>query len=462
VGPAVVVLRCDGHEESVNQHLRFGTDGIRGLANEQLTPEGVLALGRAFATICGSGPVLIGRDTRLSGTMLEQALAAGLATQGVDVLLCGVTSTPGLAWLSVDQQVPAAMISASHNHFADNGIKFFAAGGKKLDDDAERTVESVLHGLGRGTEVPRADSADVGTISLHPDPLGGYEASLVNAIEGRSLEGMRVVLDAANGSASYIAPDVFSRLGADVVTLHAEPDGCNINANCGSTYPQELAQAVVDTGSDLGLAFDGDADRMLAVSATGDLLDGDQLMALFAIDLKAHGRLFEDTVVVTVMTNMGFKLGMQAAGITVSETQVGDRAVRSRLTEGGFSLGGEQSGHLIFTDHAVTGDGVLAGVLLCDLILRTKSSVSQLADDAMTKLPQVLINVRVRHRPDDVASDLQGSIEAAQAELGTGGRILVRSSGTEPLVRVMVEAQSPEQAQSVAERVAEVTREKLG
>ncbi len=442
--------------------MRFGTDGIRGLANEYLTPEGVLSLGRSFATFCGPGPVLIGRDTRLSGTMLEQSLAAGLATQGVDVTLCGVISTPGLAWLSLHENLPAAMISASHNPFMDNGIKLFGAGGQKLDDKSEQQVEQQLHSLGRGEELVRATPLDVGVISAHSDPLGGYEASLMDIIEGRTLQGLRVILDTANGAASHIAPDVFSRLGANVVTIHAEPDGRNINAECGCTHPAELAKVVLEAQADLGLAFDGDADRMLAVDHKGELLDGDQLMAVFAIDMQRRGKLVEDTVVVTVMTNMGFKLGMDKAGITVSETSVGDRAVLARLGEGGFSLGGEQSGHIIFTEHAVTGDGVLSGVLLCDLVKRMNLPLCDIADKAMQKLPQVLINVVVAKVPDDVAADLSEHIDKAQTELGGSGRILVRSSGTEPLVRVMVEAQTSEQAQVVAERVAAVAHDQFG
>jgi phosphoglucosamine mutase len=457
--------------------LKFGTDGVRGVANADLTPELVLALGRAAARVlvrAQQAPgvadrmsFFIGRDTRASGPFLQAALAAGLAGEGVDVRDVGVLPTPGVAALSVSHQLPAAMISASHNPFPDNGIKFFAAGGRKLNDETEARLErelaTVLEGSGHAS--PAGGSAGfaptgvgVGRVLLDPRSVDWYRAHLVALLEGRSLQGIRVAIDTANGAASVIAGDVLRRAGADVIaTLAAEPDGCNINDGCGSTDPRALQAAVRASGADVGLAFDGDADRVIAVDSTGQLVDGDYLLALFAIDLQTRGRLAAGTVVVTVMTNLGFRLAMQARGISVLETQVGDRYVLEALDEGGLSLGGEQSGHVVFRDLATTGDGILTGLLLLDLVVRQGRTLAAMTPEAMVRLPQVLRNVPVADRAGLACADgVWSEVAKMEASLEGRGRILLRPSGTEPVVRIMVEAPSEAEANAVAEGLAAV------
>jgi phosphoglucosamine mutase len=342
------------------------------------------------------------------------------------------------------------MISASHNAFADNGIPFFAAGGRKLPDDVEGRLEAEL---GRPvTRVPTG--ADVGRVSFAGDAVARYCDALVGSLEGRRLDGLHVVVDCAHGAASDVAPAVLRRLGAEVEVIHAQPDGTNINAGCGSTHPESLQRSVVALGADAGLAFDGDADRVLAVDASGVLVDGDQLIAICALDLRSRGRLKDDTVVVTVMTNLGFHLAMADHGVRVEQTAVGDRYVLEALGRGGWSLGGEQSGHVIFSELATTGDGVLTGLQVLDVMRRSGRPLSDLAS-VMTRLPQVLENVRVRDRDAlDHAGALDAEVAAVEAELGDHGRVLIRPSGTEPLVRVMVEAPTADQAQAAADRLA--------
>jgi phosphoglucosamine mutase len=430
--------------------LRFGTDGVRGVANAELTPELVLRLGRAAARVLGGSTFLVGRDTRVSGPLLQAALTAGLAAEGASVVDLGVLPTPGVAWLSSADGVPAAMISASHNAFADNGIKFFAAGGRKLPDDVEERLEAELDRP--VTRVPTG--ADVGRVSFAGDAVARYCDALVGSLEGRRLDGLHVVVDCAHGAASDVAPAVLRRLGAEVEVIHAQPDGTNINAGCGSTHPESLQRSVVALGADAGLAFDGDADRVLAVDASGVLVDGDQLIAICALDLRSRGRLKDDTVVVTVMTNLGFHLAMADHGVRVEQTAVGDRYVLEALGRGGWSLGGEQSGHVIFSELATTGDGVLTGLQVLDVMRRSGRPLSDLAS-VMTRLPQVLENVRVRDRDAlDHAGALDAEVAAVEAELGDHGRVLIRPSGTEPLVRVMVEAPTADQAQAAADRLA--------
>ena len=454
--------------------LRFGTDGVRGVANTQLTAELTLALGRAAARVLveaatlGKRPsLLVGRDTRLSGPLLSAALIAGLTAEGVDVVDLGVLPTPGVAHASAVGAAPAAMISASHNPFEDNGIKFFSAGGRKLDDDIEKRIELELDRLlGLTADAAATDhevpaGAKVGTVRSSVAEQLAYEEALVGALEGRRLDGLRVVLDCANGASSVVAPDVFRRLGADVTVLHAEPDGVNINAGCGSTHPQSLQAAVVATGADLGFAFDGDADRMLAVDHTGALVDGDQLIAMLALDLRDRGRLAHDTVVVTVMTNLGFKIAMRGAGIEVIETRVGDRYVLEAIEEGGHSLGGEQSGHLIFRDHATTGDGTLSGLLVADLVRRSDRPLAE-HGAVMARLPQILRNVRGVDRSRlEHARALWDAVAEEEQALGETGRVLLRPSGTEALVRVMVEAPTQEQADSICERLCQSVEREL-
>jgi phosphoglucosamine mutase len=439
--------------------LKFGTDGVRGVANLDLTPEVVLALGRAAARVLGGWRFVVGRDTRLSGPLLESALVAGLASEGAQVTVLGVAPTPAVAWVCAADGIAGAVISASHNPFEDNGVKLFAPGGRKLDADAEAALEAELHGLLShqvGSE-PRTGDAVGGVVDGATD-LARWEASVVASLDGRRLDGLRVVVDCANGAASAVAPQVLRALGAQVTVLADQPDGTNINAGCGSTHPDELQRAVVDAGAQVGIAFDGDADRALAVDASGRLIDGDQIIAVCAIDRRRRSALVGDAVVATVMANLGFRRGMASHGIEVLEVPVGDRHVLEALHDRGFSLGGEQSGHVIFADLATTGDGLLTAVQLLDVVARTGEPLAELADAAMTRLPQVLRNVRVRDRDLDVGAAIREDLAAAEAELGGEGRVLIRASGTEPLIRVMVEAPTEEEAGSVADRlVAAVT-----
>ncbi|MBW8825435.1 MAG: phosphoglucosamine mutase [Acidobacteria bacterium] len=427
--------------------LRFGTDGVRGVAGVELTPEYALSLGRAAARVLGGPRFLVGRDTRESGSLLEAALAAGMAAEGVDVELLGVLPTPGVAWHAARDGVPAAMISASHNPYQDNGIKLFAAGGLKLSDDVEQRIEAELGGATAGP----VSGLVRRRVFLADEP---YQQFLVQSLDGRGLDGIHVVVDCANGAASHVAPAVLEALGARVDVMGAEPDGRNINDGCGSTHPEALQRRVVEVGADVGLAFDGDADRVLAVDARGRLVDGHHLIAICAIDLAGRGLLAADTVVVTVMTNLGFRLAMAERGITVVETAVGDRYVLEALGQGGFSLGGEQSGHLIFSDLATTGDGILSGLQVLDLMARSVRPLADLAAEAMTSLPQVLRNVKVKQRGLDVGAAVAEEVAAVEGELGERGRVLIRPSGTEPLVRVMVEAPTAEEAESAAARLA--------
>ncbi|MCU1448465.1 MAG: phosphoglucosamine mutase, partial [Acidimicrobiales bacterium] len=403
-------------------------------------------------------PFLIGRDTRLSGPMLEGALASGIAAEGVDVGRLGVVPTPGVAWLSAADGVPAAVISASHNPFADNGIKFFAAGGRKLADDIEDRLERHLDQLLAHASSPRRA---VGAVSDY-GRTDRYVDALLSALEGRGLDGLRIVVDCANGAAFDLAPEVLRRLGADVDVLFDAPDGTNINDRCGSTHPQALQAAVTERGADAGLALDGDADRVLAVDHTGALVDGDQIIAACALDLRERGTLKDDTVVVTVMTNLGFRLAMEEHGIHVVETPVGDRNVLEALESGGWTLGGEQSGHVIFRDVATTGDGVLTGIQLLDAVVRSGRPLAELVS-AMTRLPQVLRNVRVTTRDGLAgAAGFWAEVRAVEADLGERGRVLVRPSGTEPVVRVMVEAPTNARAEQAAEHLCGALAEALG
>lgn len=444
--------------------LEFGTDGVRGLANAELTPELVLALGRAAARVLG-GPILVGRDTRLSGPLLQAAFSAGAASEGVEVVDLGVLPTPGVAFVSARWGAPGAVISASHNPFPDNGVKLFAPGGRKLTDAEEQTLEDELARVvaGDAAERPRPTGAGVGALATDPAALEAYAAHLIASLEGRTLEDLTVVLDCGHGAASAVAPEVVGITGATVHVLGTEPNGTNVNDGCGSTDLTALRTAVVEHGADVGLAFDGDADRVLAVDSEGGVVDGDHLIALCALDLRARGLLKDDMVVVTVMTNLGFRLAMEAAGIAVHETPVGDRHVLEALDAGGWSLGGEQSGHLIFRGLATTGDGILTGLQVLDLVARSGRPLADLAAGAMTRLPQVLHNVPVAARADgDAIRLLAPAIEAEQARLGTTGRVLVRPSGTEPVVRVMVEAPTEEQAEGAAARLAAEVARALG
>ena len=431
--------------------MRFGTDGVRGRANTDLTASFALDLGRAAAQVLGARLAVVGGDSRVSTAMLEAAFVAGLASEGVEVHRLGVTPTPAVAFEAARTGAMGAVISASHNPYHDNGIKLFAQGGTKLPDEVEARIEAAIATL-------RPPSGDPGHVHGRGDTGAGYIEHLLTVLEGRDLTGLRVVVDAANGAASHLVADVFQRTGAQVVVINASPDGININAGCGATDPAGLQAVVVAERAHVGIALDGDADRLIAVDELGDVVDGDHILAICAADLNSRGRLRDHTVVITVMTNLGFRLAMGAAGIEVIETGVGDRYVLEALADGGYSLGGEQSGHVIFTDHATTGDGMLTALVLLDVVQRSGRQLSQLARDAMTQLPQVLINVSVAPRHPDVAELLATEISAAEDVLGNTGRILVRPSGTEPLVRVMVEAATHELAQSTGDRLADLIR----
>ncbi|MDA8062886.1 MAG: phosphoglucosamine mutase [Actinomycetota bacterium] len=471
--------------------LRFGTDGVRGSANAELTPEMVLALGRAAASVLGGPRFLVGRDTRRSGPLLCSALAAGLMSEGVDVVDLGVIPTPGVAARSADTGMPAAVVSASHNPFADNGVKLFGGGGRKLADAEEESIERWLAELLAGPD--REKCSAPGPVALAPEVQGAragglrpgrpaavvgsavgsavvdsealewYRQRLVGSLQGRRLSELAVALDCANGAAAAVAPEVFAASGARVVaTVGTSPEGTNINDRCGSTDPSALVSAVLSTGADLGLAFDGDADRVIAVDGCGRVVDGDRLLALFALDLRSRGLLAGDTVVVTVMTNLGFHRAMGAAGIGVHTTDVGDRNVLAALDANGWSLGGEQSGHLVFKDLATTGDGVLSGLLLADLLVRAARPLAGIAEDVMVSFPQVLRNVEAPDRSRLVgAPGLWAEVAAIEADLGGQGRVLVRPSGTEPLVRVMVEASTVGAATDAAERIEVAVRRAL-
>ncbi len=435
--------------------LQFGTDGVRGVANRELTPELVTALGRAAARVLGTEHgFLVARDTRLSGPMLEAALVAGLCAEGADVQRAGVLPTPGVAYLAQRRSAPAAMISASHNPFPDNGVKLFAAGGRKITDESERRVEDELRKLVVAAPGSGPDGADIGYDRRLAEGLDEYAAHLVDALEGRRLEGVDVVVDCGHGAAYEAAPRALGELGAGVTVQNARPNGTNINDGCGSTHPGGLQQAVVAAGASAGLAFDGDADRLIAVDERGELVDGDQILAVLALDLRDRGRLRGDAVVSTVMSNLGLRRALEQHDIELVETPVGDRSVLDALAERGLSLGGEQSGHVICTDLATTGDGTLTGLLLLDVMARTGRPVSELAA-VVTRLPQVLRSVRVSDRGRvDGDGRLRDEVRAIEAELGGDGRVLVRPSGTEPVVRVMVEAATAERAEAAANRLA--------
>jgi phosphoglucosamine mutase len=391
--------------------------------------------------------------------MLEAAFVAGLASAGVDPLLLGVAPTPAVAWVSADADIPGAVISASHNPFADNGIKLFAAGGRKLPDELETAIEGEL--IARAADGNRPTGADVGSPLALADHVDAWAAAVAATLQGRRLDGMRVVLDCANGAAAAIGPEILDGLGAEVHALHARPDGTNINAGCGATHTGDLRRAVVDLRADVGLALDGDADRCIAVDGDGREVDGDQILAILALSMREAGTLRSDTVVATVMANLGFKLAMEREGVAVVETAVGDRYVLEAMKAGGFSLGGEQSGHVVMLDQATTGDGVLTALHLLARVAACGKPLAELAA-VMDRLPQILVNVPgVDKTRVDSCAPLTAAVAEEQARLGATGRVLLRPSGTEPLVRVMVEAPTQDDAKAAAERLADVVRAEL-
>ncbi len=438
----------------------FGTDGVRGLANRDVTAELALDLSVSAAHILSEvgsrRTAVVGRDPRASGEFLQSAVAAGLASAGVDVIDAGVLPTPAIAYLTKVRSADlGVMLSASHNAMPDNGIKFFNAEGNKLPDEVEGQIEARLN-----EQWQRPVGDDVGRIVADPDGIAEYVAHLLTTVE-TPLDGLTVVVDGANGAASAAAPLAYRQAGATVIEIHCDPDGYNINRDCGSTHMQDLQAAVVDAGADLGIAHDGDADRCLAVDAQGHIVDGDQLMSIIALSMRDAGRLVNNTVVATVMANLGFKQAMERESITVVETAVGDRYVLEAMMDGGFVLGGEQSGHVVMSEHATTGDGLLTALQVMSRMAQTGSSLADLAD-VMHRLPQVLINVSgVDKHAVDSNERVAEAVARAQAALAGSGRVLLRKSGTEPLVRVMVEAQDERTAAAVAGDLAAVVREHL-
>lgn len=447
----------------------FGTDGVRGLANRELTADLTLALGQSAAFVLTRGAhaearkaegrrptAIIARDPRISGHFLSAALEAGLASSGIDVLDAGTLPTPAAAFLVADMKADfGVMISASHNPAPDNGIKFFAYGGTKLPDEVEDRIEEHL-----GIEKLLPIGGDVGRIRRFADAEDRYVVHLLGTLPNR-LDGLHVVIDCANGAASAISPEAFTDAGARVTVIGNEPDGLNINDGVGSTHLDVLAKAVVEHGADVGIAHDGDADRCLAIDAEGNIVDGDQIMAILAIAMKERGALTNNTLVATVMSNLGLHKAMEAHGITVVQAAVGDRYVLEQLDAGGHALGGEQSGHVIMTEFATTGDGILTGLHLVAEMARTGKSIAELAS-VMTVYPQILVNVRgVDHHSLKGNVAIDAAVASAEAELGDTGRVLLRPSGTEPMVRVMVEAADQSTADRLAHSIAEVVQAEL-
>ncbi|MHB8124383.1 MAG: phosphoglucosamine mutase [Desulfitobacteriaceae bacterium] len=437
----------------------FGTDGVRGVANLELTPDLAFRLGQAGAYILSKEHphprIIIGKDTRISGDMLEAALIAGICSVGADVLQVGVLPTPGIALLTRQLDVSAGVvISASHNPVEDNGIKFFSSTGYKLPDSVEEEIENIVLNNDKPWKV--VVGAEVGRVIKVPDAERCYIDYLKNTC-GR-LDGIKVVLDCANGAASSVGPLVLEELGIEVIPLFNNPDGLNINANCGSTHPQILQQAVLDHGADLGLACDGDADRLIAVDEKGQLVDGDFIMVICALNRQAKGDLTGNAIVVTVMSNLGLHIALKKAGIKIHETQVGDRYVMEELLNTGAKLGGEQSGHIIFLEHNTTGDGLLTALQLLTVVKDRNLALSALAAQ-MQRLPQVLINTRVLDKDKIMAdSEVLGKVAEVEKVLGDNGRILVRPSGTEPLLRVMVEGPDEVQLRDLAQSVIDTIK----
>ena len=447
----------------------FGTDGVRGLANRDLTADLALGLAQSAAVVLTTGryadarraegrrPVgVVARDPRISGEFLTAAVSAGLASSGIDVLDAGVIPTPAAAFLVADIHADfGVMISASHNAAPDNGIKFFAVGGVKLPDEVEDRIEEHL-----GIERLLPIGGDVGRIRRFADAEDRYVLHLLSTLPHR-LEGIHVVLDCAHGAAAAVSPEVFTDAGAKVTLIGADPDGLNINDGVGSTHLDLLAKKVLEVGADVGIAHDGDADRCLAVDAQGNVVDGDQIMAILAIAMKERGKLKNDTLVATVMSNLGLHKAMQKHGITVETTGVGDRYVLEGLAAGGHSLGGEQSGHVIMTDYATTGDGILTGLHIVAEMARQKKTLAELAS-VMSVYPQILVNVRgVNHAAMAQSAQIAEAVAAAEAELADTGRVLLRPSGTEPMVRVMVEAADQATADRLAHQLADVVKAAL-
>lgn len=442
----------------------FGTDGVRGVANTELTPELAFKLGRFGGYVLTKETekpkIIIGRDTRISGHMLEGALVAGLLSIGAEVMRLGVISTPGVAFLTKVLGAQAGvMISASHNPVGDNGIKFFGPDGFKLSDEQENEIEALIDH--EHDELPRPIGGDLGQVSDYFEGSQKYLQFLKQTVD-EDFDGLHIALDCAHGAVSSIAPHLFADLEADISTMGASPNGVNINDGVGSTHPEKLVSLVLEKGADLGLAFDGDGDRLIAVDEKGNIVDGDQIMFICAKHFAEEGRLRNNTVVSTVMSNLGFHKGLEGLGINSVQTAVGDRYVMEKMREGNYNLGGEQSGHLIFLDYSTTGDGLLSALQLVNIMKLTKKPLSELASE-MKKFPQYMENVRVTDKIAVQSNErVAESIRNVEAEMDGNGRVLVRPSGTEPLVRVMVEAPTEELCREYVDKIVQVVRAELG
>lgn len=442
----------------------FGTDGVRGVANRELTPELAYKIGRCGGYVltrqAKKPKVVIGLDTRISGPMLESALIAGLLSIGASVVRLGVVSTPAVAYITRELKADAGvMISASHNPVEDNGIKFFAGDGFKLSDDTELEIEKLIDAS--TDELPRPEGGDIGAVSSDKGAKQRYLDYLKTTIKGE-FSGLKIVLDCANGAAYELAPSVFRELGADIITVGAEPDGLNINAGVGSTHPEYLREQVLKHGADVGLSFDGDADRLIAIDENGEEVDGDFILCIIGDAMKRAGKLKEDTIVTTVMANIGFFKGTERIGLKTAQTAVGDRYVMEEMRRGGFNLGGEQSGHVIFLDHITTGDGILTALQLVDTLAASGKKLSELKG-LMRKYPQKLVNVRVADKSLYQGNTaIEKAVKLVELELGDNGRVLVRPSGTESLIRVMAEGPEKDQVEAYVAQIADVVKSELG
>ena len=442
--------------------LTFGTDGVRGKFGTELTESYAADLAVVAAQVLQCKTVVIGRDTRESGVLLETAIANALVKEGIETQLMGVAPTPAIAFSAMRQNVVAIAITASHNLYQDNGIKIFGAGGRKLSDSEQEEIEKQLIERTRKSATGAIGASSDLAKTVKPELVKEYCDWLSQIVDTTDFSKLHVVLDCANGAYSNVAPEVFTKLGATVTTINATPDGRNINEQCGATHPAMLCSVVKSVGAHFGIAFDGDGDRLIAVDETGEIVDGDHLIAISATEMKRRGTLRNNKVAVTVMTNIGFHQAMKKAEIEVVTTPVGDRSVLAALEENSLVLGGEQSGHIIYRDLATTGDGLLAALMLSAIVAEAKKTLGEIASAAMTSFPQVLINLRVSKRVENIEKLFESEIAVAEKSLQANGRVLVRASGTEPMVRVMVEASQQATAESVAATLAQAITTRLG
>ena len=442
--------------------LTFGTDGVRGKFGTELTESYAADLAVVAAQVLQCKTVVIGRDTRESGVLLETAIANALVKEGIETQLMGVAPTPAIAFSAMRQNVVAIAITASHNLYQDNGIKIFGAGGRKLSDSEQEEIEKQLLERTRKSASGAIGASSGLAKTVKPELVKEYCDWLSQIVDTTDFSKLHVVLDCANGAYSNVAPEVFTKLGATVTTINATPDGRNINEQCGATHPAMLCSVVKSVGAHFGIAFDGDGDRLIAVDETGEIVDGDHLIAISATEMKRRGTLRNNKVAVTVMTNIGFHQAMKKAEIEVVTTPVGDRSVLAALEENSLVLGGEQSGHIIYRDLATTGDGLLAALMLSAIVAGAKKTLGEIASAAMTSFPQVLINLRVSKRVENIEKLFESEIAVAEKSLQANGRVLVRASGTEPMVRVMVEASQQATAESVAATLAQAITTRLG